>query len=174
MIRPFFAALFARHPYNPNRAALSRRLGIWWSIYVEHRLQSYGGVFSKRWHHRLVQWFGWQLHDWRRRIQGARAVKQGDTVGCVYDEGLEIEFSGMCPVQGEGELDGRVCYYRSRGDGWQFSVAPTGSDDVFADDAWEYWEERYIWPAGGYVAASVSEVCIRKAVALFRAGQVSK
>lgn len=169
MISALYNALLSRGPYLHSRSVL-RNLGIWWHIYVEYRLQHFGPVFSKRYHHRLVCWFGWQVHDWRRRIQGARKVEQGETAGALSLPGLEIEWSGMCPVQGDGELDGRACYYRSRGDGWQFHVAAPGSDDALADDAWEYWEDPYVWPAGGYVAASVSEACIRKAVALFRKG----
>lgn len=159
-------AIAGRPPYSG--APLRRRLSIWWAIRVEHRLQGYGSVLSKRWHHRTVQWFGWKLHELRRRLQGARNVEQGDTCGSIDEPGLSIAWSGMCPVQGDGDVDGRVCYYRSRGDGWQFSVAAPGSDDALADDAWEYAEDPYIWPAGGYVAAAVSERCIRKAVAAFR------
>lgn len=159
-------AIVGRYPYA--KAPLRRRLSIWWSIRVEHRLQGYGSVFAKRWDHRAVQWCGWKLHELRRRLQGARNVECGETDGFIEEGGLSIAWSGMCPVQGDGEIDGRVCYYRSRGDGWQFHVAAPGSDDVFADDAWEYAEAPYIWPAGGYVAAAVSERCIRKAAAAFR------
>jgi hypothetical protein len=140
--------------------------GHWWRVVFEHRLLSF--CFFK-WYGWPVRALGWFIHDTRRRLEGARRVEQGPTTGCVYDDGLEIEFGGMCPVQGEGIVDGRTCYYRSRGDGWQFHVATADGTDALEHEEWEYAEYKYIWPAGGYVAASVSEACIRKAVALWRA-----
>lgn len=159
---------------------LSLRLGIWWSIYVEYRLQNFGPVFSKRWHHRAVCWLGDTIYRTRRWFQGARSVETTDLEGTagMWHAGPSfwIAFDGACPVQGDGEIDGRACYYRSRGEGWQFHVAAPGkdSDGVFDDDAWVYSERRYCFPDGGWVSADVSVRCIRKAVALFCAGVKSE
>jgi hypothetical protein len=139
----------------------------WWSIYVEHRLESF---HYHSWWGAPVRWFGRAIYRIRRYIEGARSVPCNgyeDTRGYICEDGLEIEFAGACPVQGEGTLDGHDVYYRSRGEGWQFHVAgPSG--DVFGDDAWEYAEVPYIFPDGGWVDRSVSEACIRRAVAKWR------
>lgn len=105
---------------------------------------------------------------WGFLSRGARPVLMGPTCGHVLGDGIDLQFGGMCPVQAEGAIDGREVYYRSRGAGWSFSVAPLGSDDVFDPKAWHYEERRYFWPDGGYVDATVSEACIRRAVALWR------
>lgn len=153
--------------------ARRRRLAIWWHVYVEQRLESFGHPFSKRWHHRAARWLGRAIYLSRRWLQGARGVAccgVEDTEGGVHERGLDIDFGGACPVQGEGELDGRACYYRSRGEGWQFHVAAPGKDHdgIFHEDAWVYADRRYFFPDGGWVDANVSRACIQKAAALFR------
>ena len=138
---------------------------------LEHRLQLFGGLHV-RWWHRPFRWLGDFSYRSRRWIQGARSITVGkyeDTCGSVDDDGIDLPFGGACPVQGDGEVDGRIVYYRSRGEGWQFHVAPVGSDDVFAADAWEYGERPYFFPDGGWVPASISQSCIRKAIAKWRA-----
>lgn len=94
--------------------------------------------------------------------------------GEVAEGGLFVRFGGLCPVQGYGEVDGRACYYRSRGDGWQFEVyAPDvreiGYGVTLPEPTWEYAEEPYEFPEGGYVGADTSRACILKAVAAWRA-----
>lgn len=107
-------------------------------------------------------------------VHGARPVKIGkadafkEAQGKVSEAGIHVEFGGACPVQGDGTVDGRACYYRSRGSGWQFSVAPEGSPDALGTDCWEYAENPYHWPDGGWVHADVSTDCIRRAVAKWR------
>lgn len=142
-------------------------------IVLEHRLQS---VWMRaKWNEprrpwlRPVGWLGDALYWTRRFFEGARRVDCSEpTYGSILEPHFEIRWSGMCPVQGEGELEGREVYYRSRGEGWQFHVAREGGNDVFADDAWT-WEERlYFFPSGGYVSRSVSERCIRRAVSKWR------
>jgi hypothetical protein len=122
---------------------------------------------------RPVRWLGRAWYLSLRYLAGARRVRTADglhTDGWLDEPGLAIAWDGACPVQGEGMVDGRHCYYRSRGEGWQFSVAPPGGsdEDVFADDAWEYSESPYIFPEGGWVHPEVTEAGIRKAVAKFR------
>lgn len=108
-------------------------------------------------------------------VHGARPVKIGkadafrEAQGELVEDGIDIQFGGACPVQGDGTVDGRTVYYRSRGSGWQFSVAPEGSTDALSDMCWEYAEDPYHWPDGGWVHADVSRECIRRAVAKWRA-----
>jgi hypothetical protein len=163
-------ALRGTGPYAKVDKPVSWRIGCWWSM-VEHSLQHFGG-WPSRWWSLPVREFGRGLFVVRRRLQGARSVKSGETSGSFCAPDCEIEFSGMCPVQGEGwVLDGdgrrRDCYYRSRGDGWQFHVAALDGE-VFGDGEWVYSEDKYIWPAGGYVAASVSAECIGRALDKWR------
>lgn len=144
-------------------------LSIRWVLF-EHRLQHFGG-WREPWWSRPVRWLGWSIYKTRRYLQGARSItcsKYDGTCGSVDDDGIDIQFSGACPVQGEGTVDGREVYYRSRGEGWQFHVAAPGSEDALGDEAWEYTEHPYFFPDGGWVDASVSRACIRKAVAKWR------
>jgi hypothetical protein len=131
------------------------RIKIWWFVY-RHRPWL-------RWAYVLGRW-----------LHGARRVKnQGleGTRGALNVEGIDIEWGGACPVQGEGTVDGYPCYYRSRGECWEIEVFPIGTDlekTPWPDSVWYYDECPYIWPDGGWVPAQVSEQCIRKAVQLFR------
>lgn len=144
----------------------------WWVYVVEQSLTTYGysrpggfrSVFA-----RAIRAIGRALYVTRRFSVGARSVDCAEpTSGSYVDPfGYVVEFSGMCPVQGEGQIDNREIYYRSRGEGWSFSVAkPRG--DVFADDAWYYSEHDYFFPDGGYVSPDVSRACIEKALRKWR------
>lgn len=141
-------------------ASLRDRIWALWHLRVEYARNP------------LLRWVGQRIYTARRYLQGARRVELagfGETGGVYLDEGVEIHFGGACPVQGEGTVDGRECYYRSRGEGWQFHVAAPGSEDVFGDDAWSHSERCYVWPDGGWVSADVSRACIAQGVAAFRA-----
>ena len=139
---------------------------IWWHIRVECQLEMFD-IRRCRWWTAPVRWLGRLLYKTRRFFQGARSVKRvayEGTAGSIYDEELELDvcFSGACPVQGDGTIGGHACYYRSRGEGWQFHVAgPSG--DVFADDSWKYSERPYFFPDGGWVAVETSRACILRA-----------
>ncbi|MCC6318267.1 MAG: hypothetical protein IT361_11315 [Gemmatimonadaceae bacterium] len=142
-----------------KRIPIAIWLWAWWHCRVEYSRNP------------ILSWLGKRVTILKRYLQGARRVELADydgTAGLLCVDGLDIQWGGACPVQGEGTLDGRECYYRSRGEGWQFHVAGA-SGDVFGDDAWTHCERRYIFPAGGWVSAAVSERCIRAAVAKFRA-----
>jgi hypothetical protein len=144
---------------------------MWWQIRVELRLQTFGGLRKQPWWARPIHLLGDAIYWARRRLQGARPIelgKLGETHGFIEEPALSIAWGGVCPVQGDGVIDGRPCYYRSRGEGWQLYIAADGSDEPLADDAWIYSESRYFTPDGGYVASGVSERCIRKAALLFR------
>jgi hypothetical protein len=106
-------------------------------------------------------------------LRGARRVALadlGETSGTYESPGVFVEFGGACPVQGDGEIDGHKCYYRSRGNGWQFEIY---DGDFFGDteprvDVWDYWERPYIFPDGGWVHPDVSCSCIARAVDKWR------
>jgi hypothetical protein len=103
--------------------------------------------------------------------RGARPVKKGsldETHGEIVEDGVNIQFGGACPVQGDGVVDGRDVYYRSRGIGWSFSVAPEGSDDALGPNTWDFEEHKYFWPDGGWVHADVTRECILRAVGAWR------
>lgn len=138
----------------------------WW---FWARLAVTGWLACGAWH--KPKWLRRPLYVLYRLLQGARFVRTGDTMGSISEPGLEIEFGGACPIQGDGIIDGYPCYYRSRGEGWEFCVAlePDGYPLLF--EAWDHYERPYIWPQGGWVTPEVSERCIRKAAALWRAGR---
>ena len=51
------------------------------------------------------------------------------------------EPSGKCPVQAEGQIDGREFYFRSRGGKWCLRIAPYKCEDVFHEKAFVHCEE---------------------------------
>lgn len=97
------------------------------------------------------------------------------TIGEVRDDGIDIGFSGACPAQGYGTVDGRICYYRARHGGWSLEVwAPGVTWDV---DAWGVQHlpaERPTFehggedPDDGWTRAELSAQFIREAVAEWR------
>lgn len=93
-----------------------------------------------------------------------------DTAGSIADDGLTFGFGGACPVQGDGEVDGRVCYYRARARGWQFAVWAEGVTFEQADcgPVFEYAEDPYAFPDGSWLHRDESIANIRRAVAKFR------
>jgi hypothetical protein len=142
---------------------------------------------DSRWFARPLLFCNWWLFTGRttrlyragRWLEGARHVPTGrirpdEISGTYWRDGyttpedrtnlVRVEFSGACPVQGEGHVFGHPCYYRSRGEGWQFHVAATPHGDPLADDAWSYSERCYIFPEGGWVRDYVSMSCIARAV----------
>lgn len=146
------------------RASLRERFSLSWNVAVMRLEQS---------RHPVARRVGRAVYWLPRFLGGARSVRTvrelADTFGFIHEAGVDIEWSGACPVQGEGTVDGREAYYRSRGEGWQFHVAGP-SQDVFADDAFVYEERRYFFPDGGWVAPRVSEACIRRGVLAYRQG----
>lgn len=101
-------------------------------------------------------------------FRGARRVEMsGHTDGIYLAPGVTVEYGGACPVQGYGQVDGFLCYYRSRGEGWQFHVYREGVE-LFEDDVFVVSERKYHFPDGGWVAPEVSNRCIARAVLAFR------
>jgi len=96
---------------------------------------------------------------------GGEEDEDGYGYGCdgVYQaKGVYINFNGACPVQGEGEVDGFGCYYRSRHNGWTLEIKIGG------DEPWEYGEWKYVWPEAGWLHRDETMKHIEKAVAKFR------
>lgn len=134
----------------------------WWTMPAYFvRTVIFGFGHKPEWAYRALRW-----------LEGARPVKIGtfeETSGTFSAPGVEIEFGGACPVQGDGEVDGQECYYRSRGEGWQFHVACEG--DVFDEDAWEYFERVNYFPDAGWVHRDVTMDRIARAVSIYRQQQ---
>jgi hypothetical protein len=102
------------------------------------------------------------------------------TAGEIHEDGLDLRFFGACPVQGDGTLDGRFCYYRARGTGWRFSVWAQGvtQTDEYGlpepDAEWFYGEpEAYAFPDGGWLHRDVSIANLREALVAWRKRQVA-
>ena len=90
-------------------------------------------------------------------------LTDGEYIDPGGSERASVPFSGACPVQGEGFVDGLACYYRARGNGWSLDV--TLSDN----ECWTYGESDYAWPDGGWIHRDESSANIGKAVTAFRA-----
>ncbi len=73
-----------------------------------------------------------------------------------------IPFGGACPVQGEGAVDGHEAYYRARGTGWSLEIM------LGEGETWNYGENAYAWPDGGWLHRDESSANIEKGVAMFR------
>lgn len=116
------------------------------------------------------------IYKFARRLERAKKVYTSNENFGIYadDTGAYVEFCGACPVQGDGEIDGYPCYYRSRGEGWQFHVATMPDGDPLDDNTWFYSENKYIFPQGGWVDKSVSLACIKKAVTEWRLAMAIK
>lgn len=73
-------------------------------------------------------------------------------------QGFDVQWlSGLCPVQGNGLIDGRAFYFRARHDEWSVRIAKFkfkggDMDDVIgAPDAWEHREKYGEDPDAGYM-----------------------
>jgi len=79
--------------------------------------------------------------------------------------GLTGSFGGNCPVQGDGELDGKYWYFRARHEAWSFDVS---ADDEGPAD-WEHCEEYGSSHDASWMPDEDVLKCIEKAVGLYRA-----
>jgi hypothetical protein len=82
--------------------------------------------------------------------------------------GTQISFSGACPVQGTGDVDGYEAYYRARGNGWSLDIT------LSENECWTYGEADYAWPDGGWIHRDQSIENIERAVTAFRARMENK
>lgn len=87
-------------------------------------------------------------------------------------DGLVIDVSGACPVQGEGSLDGHPLYFRARHDGWSFCVAASLDGDPvdvgFGSPGW-YLEGSYgLDEEASWMPASDSMKIVEACVARIR------
>lgn len=80
-------------------------------------------------------------------------------------DGVRFQWiGGFCPVQAEGDVDGKPFYFRARGDTWVLRVG----DNVFSPTAWRYSEPFGKWPDAGWMELDTAVSFIRKAIALYR------
>jgi hypothetical protein len=84
--------------------------------------------------------------------------------------GLNGSFGGNCPVQGDGELDGKYWYFRARGAYWSFEV----SADEDSVTEWEHGEEYGTKFDASWMPDEDVLKCIEKAVGLYRASLEGK
>lgn len=67
--------------------------------------------------------FDEQRETWAR--EDPAAMEAFEATGASMDR-----IGGNCPVQANGDVDGKRFYFRARGDEWQFHVADT-DDEIF-------------------------------------------
>jgi hypothetical protein len=89
---------------------------------------------------------------------------------------------GLCPVQGEGLLDSKPWYFRSRHEHWTFTMAQAGGDvhavrSMFHSAALEDgWNIERDWPFGtfsaGYMPLKSAFAIIRACARLYWAGKL--
>lgn len=72
---------------------------------------------------------------------------------------------GNCPVQAEGKIDGKLFYFRARGDSWALEIGGSGSDIVAE---WRHEEHYGTWPEAGWMTEDEARAFINKAVDLYR------
>lgn len=109
-------------------------------------------------------WLAWLI----RACQGAilRNVISDWLYSWPYSvDGCQIDISGGCPVQGFGTVDGHPCYFRARGEGWSFEVAPLGVGTEI-EPLFETGDRCYVWPVGGWIGQA--EVCRVLRIAISR------
>jgi hypothetical protein len=84
---------------------------------------------------------------------------------------LVIEtLGGMCPVQGEGTVDGFPFYFRARGASWSFSVADKDGDPVMngpGEDGFHIAEPYGTWPEAGYMDIGIARAIIERSARKF-------
>lgn len=109
-------------------------------------------------------------------VQAAFYEALSTTRGLAEGDGYSLDVGGACPVQGWGEVDRHPCYFRARGECWQFEVYAMGVDprDDAADPIWQHEADDEVSDPGGQFCASwmtigASRECIAAAVALWRA-----
>jgi hypothetical protein len=106
--------------------------------------------------------------------KGRRALRRSlqNTAGELHDDGIDIEWGGACPVQGEGTADGRPVYFRARSDDVRLDFFAAGADphDHTVRESWSY-EEDYdgAEPHAGWIFRDETAAFMRRAVAAWRA-----
>ncbi|WAJ27116.1 hypothetical protein [Antarcticirhabdus aurantiaca] len=85
----------------------------------------------------------------------------------MSEQSFRIDWlGGNCPVQAEGEIDGKPFYFRARGERWSMSI---GGNDVVGEPEW-YYEEPYGDEdfAAGWMTEDEARAFIDRSIALFR------
>jgi hypothetical protein len=96
---------------------------------------------------------------------GEAAMRAFHATGATLDT-----IGGNCPVQAEGTVDGQRFYFRARGEGWQFHVAPT--DEEIFDAGRMICDEDYgVWPDAGWMPRHEALGFIVRGISEYRAAQ---
>jgi hypothetical protein len=74
---------------------------------------------------------------------------------------------GNCPVQAEGEINGKPFYFRARGESWSLSIGgePVGNPE------WAHFEWFGEWPDAGWMTEEQAEAFLRRAAARYAEGK---
>ena len=86
----------------------------------------------------------------------------------IKGDGFDGDVGGTCPVQGEGEIDGKRWYFRARGRRWRFGVGATEDDaldGVLFETGGSYGESQF---EAGYMPLEDAERLIRESIAKYR------
>lgn len=75
---------------------------------------------------------------------------------------------GLCPVEGEGSVDGYEFYFRARGQRWTLYVAAVAGEAGDPLDA-SAWSTGAPWAGAGYMSESEAWRLIGEGVATWRA-----
>lgn len=99
-------------------------------------------------------------------------------------EGWQGVISGMCPVQGDGTIDGHPWYFRARGSRWEMVIAEDRDGDPLdcyggtrGFPAAPGWWMREPWGTGfdaGYMTPDEAWECASKGFAAFRTGTMNR
>jgi hypothetical protein len=93
-------------------------------------------------------------------------------------DGWDGNIGGLCPVQGEGTVDGKPWYFRARGDRWSMYVAEReGADPVdvgFEEAGWMAMGDYGTWPEAGYMPDEDAWRFIGQVIGDFRAGKLAR
>lgn len=83
----------------------------------------------------------------------------------MTDPTIVIDYlGGNCPVQAEGTINGRIFYFRARGDTWSLRI---GGDPI-GDPDWSYIEDYGDDPySAGWMTDEEAEAFIRKGARIY-------
>jgi hypothetical protein len=84
---------------------------------------------------------------------------------------IQIEtIYGLCPVQAEGTINGKLFYFRSRGEHWEISISTT---DPLGACEWSYRTRYGDWPSAGWITEDEAREFIENAAVMFANGAPS-
>jgi len=94
-------------------------------------------------------------------------------------DGWHGTIGGLCPVQGDGEVDGHAWYFRARGAAWEMVIADGHDDplDCYGPERKPGWFKRdpfENWPHAGYMPLPVAWEKIQQTIKAFRDGTLTR